>query len=69
MARTVLARREKSMIGWRWTGDEPEELSDIELAEHFGAVWEGDELVHYDMESLEFQIAQYQEGGFLIDND
>lgn len=57
------------MIGWRWTGDEPDELSDIDLAERFGAIWEGDELVHYDMESLEWQIAQHQSGDYLIDND
>lgn len=69
MPRVVLARRENSMVGWRWSGDEPDDLNDIELAERFGAIWEGDELVHYDVESLEWQLAQYKEGGYLIDND
>lgn len=69
MARTVLARRERSMIGWRWTGEEPDGLTDIDMAEQFGARWEGDELVHYDMESLEWQLEQYEAGGYLIDND
>lgn len=69
MGRTVLARKVNSMIGWRWTGDEPSNLNDLDLALQFGAVWEGDELVHYDMEGLEFQLAQHEGGDYLIDND
>lgn len=69
MERTVLARRENSMIGWRWSGNEPSELTDLETAEQFGAVWEDDELVHYDMEGLRFQLQQLEGGDFMIDND
>ncbi len=69
MARTVLARREKSMIGWRWSGDEPAELNDLDLALLLGAQWEGDELVHYDTEALQFQLDQFHNGAFMNDND
>lgn len=69
MARIVLARRENSMIGWRWTGDEPAGLNDLEIAQQLGAVWEGDELVHYDREGLEWQVEQYEHGEFMADND
>lgn len=69
MTRTILARKENSMIGWRWTGEEPDELNDLELAEQLGAVWEGGELVHYDMETLRWQLAQYHHGDYMYDND
>jgi hypothetical protein len=69
MERTVLARKENTMIGWRWTGNEPDELNDLELAKQFGAVWEGDELVHYDMEGLCWQLAEYEHGDYMYDND
>ncbi len=44
------------MLGFRWTGAEPAELNDRELAVELGAVWEGDELVTYDMGSLLWQM-------------
>lgn len=69
MARTVLARRENSMIGWRWTGDEPAELNDLDLAQQLGAAWEGDELVHYDLDALRWQLEQYHGGDYMTDND
>ena len=69
MSRIVLARSENSMVGWRWTGDEPDELNDLDLALQFGAVWEGDELVHYDMEALQWQVDAYNAGEYMTDND
>lgn len=69
MERVVLGRKEQSMIGFRWTGDEPEALNDVELAEQFGAIWEDGELVHYDMESLRWQVEHYEEDEYMEDND
>ncbi len=67
--RVVLARKERSMIGYRWTEDAPDELSDLEVAENSGASWEGDDLVTYDLEGFT-QLLEYQTGGeFMIDND
>lgn len=69
MERVVLGRKEQSMIGFRWTGDEPVALNDVELAEQFGAIWEDGELVHYDMESLRWQVEHYEEDEYMEDND
>lgn len=69
MERVVLGRKEKSMIGFRWSGNEPEDLNDLGLAEQFGAVWEGEELVHYDMDSLRWQVEHYSEDDYMYDND
>lgn len=33
------------------------------------AVWEGDELVTYDMESLKWQMEHTTEDEYMIDND
>lgn len=52
MERVVLGRRENSMIGFRWSGNEPDGLNDVKLAQEFGAIWEGDELVTYDMAGI-----------------
>lgn len=57
------------MIGFRWSGDEPESLNDLELALEFGAIWEGDELVTYDMDSLRWQMAHTTDDEYMIDND
>ena len=67
--RVVLARRERSMIRYRWTGAEPEGLSDPEMAEELGATWEGDELVTYDMEGFAQLLAYHTGNEYLIDND
>lgn len=67
--RIVLGKRERSMVGFRWSGNEPEALNDLELAEQFGATWEGDELVHYDMDSLRWQVEHYDEDEYMTDND
>lgn len=69
MARIVLARRENSMIGWRWTGNEPVGLNDLELAQQFGAYWDGDELVHDDLDALQWQVEHYGSDSFMSDND
>ncbi|HUR23574.1 MAG TPA: hypothetical protein VMZ73_06855 [Acidimicrobiales bacterium] len=57
------------MIGFRWSGDEPENLNDLELALEFGAIWEGDELVTYDMDSLKWQMEHTTGDDYMIDND
>lgn len=69
MERVVLGRREQSMIKFRWSGNEPDELNDLELAEKLGATWEGDELVHYDMNSLRWQLEHFSEDNYVADND
>lgn len=69
MERVALGKRERSMVGFRWSGQEPKDLNDIELAEKCGAIWEGDELVHYDMDSLNWQIERVNEDDYLADND
>ena len=68
MERIVLGRKEKSMVGFRWSGNEPKDLNDEELAVELGATWEGDELVTYDMESLEWQM-EHMGDDYMIDND
>ncbi|MGH9153042.1 MAG: hypothetical protein ACRD03_11745 [Acidimicrobiales bacterium] len=68
MKRVVLGRRENTMVGFRWSGDEPEGLNDLGLALEIGALWEGDELVTYDMESLEWQM-EHLNDDYMIDND
>ncbi|MGH9281871.1 MAG: hypothetical protein ACRD0S_02925 [Acidimicrobiales bacterium] len=68
MKRVVLARKENSMVGYRWTGDEPDGLNDDVLAVELGAIWEGDELVTYDMESLVWQM-EHMDDDYMIDND
>ncbi len=69
MERVVLGKKERSMVGFRWSGKEPGALNDIEMAEKFGAIWEDDELVHYDMNSLNWQVEHYEEDDFMVDND
>lgn len=69
MERVVLGKKERSMVGFRWSGKEPDALNDIEMAEKFGAIWEDDELVHYDMNSLNWQVEHYEEDDYMADND
>lgn len=58
------------MVPIRWTSDCPDELNDIETAEYVGAVWEGAELVTYDMAGLERLLAyQSDSGEYMSDND
>jgi hypothetical protein len=67
--RTVLVRREKGMVRFRWTGAEPDGMYDVELAEELGARWEGDELVTYDLPGLTALYEYHQGDDYLIDND
>ncbi|MGH9071333.1 MAG: hypothetical protein ACRDX8_09280 [Acidimicrobiales bacterium] len=68
--RVVLARKENSMIGYRWTEEAPPELSDLDTAEGLGASWEGPELVVYDLEGFSQLLDYHSAGGeYLIDND
>ena len=67
--RVVLARKERSMIRYRWTSAAPEGLSDLAIAEDLGCKWEGDDLVTYDLEGF-IQLLEYHAGAeYLIDND
>ena len=68
MERVVLGRRQRSMVGFRWSGAEPGDLNDVALAEELGAVWEGDELVTYDMASLVWQM-EHMPDDYMSDND
>lgn len=51
--RVVLGRRRPDVwSGFQWTGVEPPGMFDPAQAEALGAVWEGDELVSYDLAEL-----------------
>jgi hypothetical protein len=53
-ARVVLGHKDPStMVGFQWSGSEPEGLYDTEEAVALGAVWEDDELVCYNLAALE----------------
>lgn len=67
--RMVLARKDKGMVGLRWTGAEPDGMYDVELAEELGAKWEGNELVTYDLPGLVALWEYHQGDDYLIDND
>ncbi len=67
--RVLLARRETSMVPYKWTGAEPQGLDDVETAEQLGAIWEGDELVTYDLTGLSQLFEYYQDNEYLPDND
>jgi len=66
--RVVLGRMEDTFAGFSWTGAEPEGVGDLHEAESYGAVWEGDELVTYELGSL---TRQFENAGdnWLEDND
>jgi hypothetical protein len=67
--RVVLARKAPwSIVGHQWTGAEPEGLDDVGHAEALGAIWEGDELVTYNLRMFTFN---YERWGFdyLEDSD
>lgn len=67
--RVVLGKRENSMVGFRWSGQEPDGLSEVEWAEELGAKWEGDDLVIYDYPGFVELLEYYQGNDYLIDND
>ncbi|MGI8408241.1 MAG: hypothetical protein ACR2L3_06990 [Actinomycetota bacterium] len=67
--RIVLGRKDdRTMVGFQWTGAEPQDLGDIETAVALGAAWEGDELVTYNIEHLRHNL-QHNFDGFLEDSD
>ncbi len=68
MERVVLGKKMGSVAGFHWSGNEPEDLGDVKLAEELGAVWEGSELVIYDMPGLKWQLDNMGTD-FMIDND
>lgn len=57
------------MVGFRWTGDEPMGMFEVEVAETLGGRWEGDELVTYDLPGLHALYEYHQGDDYLIDND
>lgn len=68
--RVVLGRKgESSMVKIRWTDDAPEVLNDVEEAEELGAVWEGKELVVYDLPAFIDLYDYYENNTWLPDND
>jgi hypothetical protein len=67
--RVVLGRKENSMVGFRWTGAEPDGMYEIDVAEMLGARWEGGELVTYDLEALQASYDFHQSDEYMIDND
>ena len=67
--RVVLGRRgETSMVKIRWTDEGPEALNDIEEAEELGAVWEGTELVTYDLAGFTDLYVFYETNQWLPDD-
>jgi hypothetical protein len=51
--RVVLGRKDDSTwVGFQWTDAAPEGIAEPDEAEELGAVWEGEELVTYELESL-----------------
>lgn len=57
------------MVGFKWSGTEPSELSDVEWAEELGAKWEGKELVTYDYPGMMELLEYYKNDDYLADND
>ncbi|MDP9453898.1 MAG: hypothetical protein M3P97_11090 [Actinomycetota bacterium] len=64
----VLARRATGFHPFQWTGQEPAELNDEDEALALGAIWEGDELVTYDLSTMRLQAASEMDD-YLNDND
>ncbi len=56
------------MVGFQWTGAEPEALNDPEFAVSLGAVWEADELVTYNLDHLRHNL-QHHADGYMEDSD
>ncbi|CAN5761102.1 hypothetical protein BH20ACT23_BH20ACT23_18040 [soil metagenome] len=56
------------MVGFQWSGSEPEGLYEPEQAKALGAVWEGEELVTYDLQQLVHYFT-HEPDGFMEDPD
>jgi hypothetical protein len=67
--RVVLGRKENSMVRFRWTGDEPSGMFEVEVAEGLGARWEGDELVTYDIVGMRELYEYHLSDDYMSDND
>ena len=68
--RVVLGTRDaSSMTKFRWSGNEPSGLSEVQWAEELGAKWEDDELVIYDYPGFLGLLEMYESDGYLNDND
>jgi hypothetical protein len=67
--RVVLARIEpRTMVGFQWTGREPAGLNETDFALALGAVWEGDQLVTYDLRAFNHAFEHYTDE-YLTDPD
>lgn len=67
--RVVLGRKDDmTFVGFQWTGAEPEGLNEPEHAVGLGAIWEGDELVTYNLPHFEHSFA-HEADGFMADPD
>jgi hypothetical protein len=67
--RVVLGRNDPlTMVGFQWTGAEPEGLYDTDQAVGLGAVWEGDELVVYNYADFEHAYRHLPDG-WMEDSD
>jgi hypothetical protein len=67
--RVVLATRtRRAAVGFQWTGKEPVGLNDLEFAEALGAVFEGDEVVTYDLDAFKHAFEHYGDE-YLTDPD
>ena len=67
--RVVLGRKDDSTwVGFQWTDAVPENVEEPGVAEEYGAVWEGEELVTYDLDALRRQ-AEHSDDGYLEDVD
>jgi predicted alpha/beta-fold hydrolase len=68
--RVVLGRRgDSSMVKIRWSDAAPQALNEISEAEELGAVWEGNELVTYDLVGFCDLFEYYTDNTWLPDND
>ena len=67
--RVVLARMDpRTMVGFQWTGMEPVGISEKGVAEALGAVWEGDEMVTYNLGAFKHAFEHYGDE-YLTDPD
>lgn len=67
--RVVLARKDaRTMVGFQWTGVEPAGLHEVDFAQALGAVWEGRELVTYNLSAFNHAFEHYAEE-YLTDPD
>jgi hypothetical protein len=67
--RVVLGRLDPTtIVGFQWTGAEPEGLNDTRLAQVLGAFWEENELVTYSLSTMQHRFDHFDDG-FMEDPD